>query len=211
MAISSPNQTNPRERRRIVVRIWVAAVLMLAAAVLSAVSWMSDEEAVLVVTSSPPGAEVVLNLRPTDVRTNAYLSGLPADSFSVSLRLDGYRPIPPEQRIRLNSGDATRVTFILAPISRGDDRELPASNRTPYKWHWKKVRLNSDPPGAEIYIDDIATGLVTPASAVLDRGLHHLRAHWRNGAKAYKNLLVDPETSQPDVTFRAATYIQPEK
>ncbi len=209
MVLSSPDHTDLREKRRVLIRIWIAAVLMLASVVIGLMSWLRNEASVLIVTSSPPGAEVVLNNRPTYVHTNAYMSGLPADSFIVTLRMDGYRPVPHELSLRLDAGDTTRITFFLAPIAQGDDRELPRSDGLPYKWQWRYVRMNSEPPGAELVIDDVRTGLLTPANAIFEHGLHHLQAHWPNGAKAYKNLLISPESSQPDVMFRAATYIQP--
>ncbi len=201
---------NPKARRRALIRIWFAVALMLAAVIMGVHSWLRNETAVLIVTSSPIGAEVVLNYRPTGAETNAYISDLPADSFSVALRQDGYRPIPPEQWIRLQAGDTTRLNFFLQPIVRGDQRELPRANSTPYKWAWKYVEINSEPPGAEIVIDDVHTGLLTPANFVFDRGLHHLQAHWPNGAKSFKNLIIEPTTTQPNILFRPATYIKPD-
>jgi len=197
-------------RRRAAIRMWMAGVLMLAAVVVGVMSWTRDESAVLIVTSSPMGGEVVLNFRPCGARTNAYISDLPADSFIVSLRRDGFRPVPPEQYIRLQAGDTTRLAFFMRPIERGDTRDLPRAHGTPYKWQWKYVAMNSDPPGAEVIIDDVPTGLMTPANFVFDRGLHHLRAEWPNGAKSYKNLIIEPSSTQPDVLFRSATYIKPE-
>lgn len=202
---------NPQARRRALIRIWVASALIVAAIVLGVLSWMRDESAVLIVTSSPAGAEVVLNFRPTGAETNAYVSDLPADSVIVTLRQDGFRPIPSEQRIRLQAGDTTRLAFFLQPIARGDQRGLPRADGAPYKWQWKYVEMNSDPPGAHVIIDDVATGLFTPANFVFDRGLHHLQADWPNGAKSFKNVIIEPSTTQPNIFFRPATYIQPEQ
>lgn len=209
--LSSQESDSPRGKRRQLIRIWAAAFLMLAAITLGVVSWLRNESSVLIVTSSPGGAEVVLNFRPTDITTNAYFSGLSADSFAVTLRLDGYRPVPNEQYLRLEAGDTSRVTFIMAPVQRGDERVLARADGLPYKWQWKRVRMNSEPPGAEIIIDDVPTGLYTPANVVFERGLHHLQALWPNGAKSFKNVFIDPQTSQPTVLFRPATYLQPER
>ena len=211
MTITSPDHNDPRRKRQTLIRIWVAVALLLAALVMGVLSWLRNGSSVLIVTSSPDGAEVVLNYRPTDVETNAYMSGLPADSVVVTVRRDGYRPVPHEQWLRLNSGDTTRVTFLLSPVLRDDRRELPRSDGTPHKWQWRIVRLTSEPPGALIVMDDVPTGLLTPATVLFERGLHHLQAHWPNGAKAYKNVLISQETSQPDIVFRAATYIKPEQ
>lgn len=209
--LNSQDQDNPRSKRRQLIRIWASALFMIAAITLGVASWLRNEASVLIVTSTPIGAEVVLNYRPTDILTNAYFSGLSADSFAVTLRLDGYRPVPNEQYLRLNAGDTSRVTFIMAPVNRGDERLPARADGLPYKWQWKKVRVNSEPQGAEIIINDVPTGLFTPATVVFDRGLHHLQAHWPNGAKSYKNVLIEPQTSQPNILFRPATYMQPEK
>lgn len=209
--LNSQEDYSPRSKRRQLIRIWAAAFLMLAAVAMGVMSWLRNESSVLIVTSSPTGAEVVLNYRPTDILTNAYFSGLSADSFAVTLRLDGYRSVPNEQWLRLNAGDTSRVTFIMAPVNRGDERLPARADGLPYKWQWKRVRINSEPQGAEIIIDDVSTGLFTPANVVFERGLHHLQAHWPNGAKSYKNVLIEPQTSQPNILFRPATYLQPEK
>lgn len=193
------------------IRIWVASALMLAAIVIGVFSWVRDESAVLIITSSPAGGEVVLNYRPTGAQSNAYISDLAADSFIVTLRQDGFRPVPPEQRIRLQAGDTTRLTFFMQSIVRGDSRELPRTNGTPYRWQWRYVEVNSDPPGAQVIIDDVPTGLMTPANFVFDRGLHHLQAHWPNGAKSYKNVIIERTSTQPSILFRPATYIKPEE
>ncbi|MCB1059308.1 MAG: PEGA domain-containing protein [Calditrichaeota bacterium] len=209
--IVTSDTVNPVARRRALIRILVAIVLMLAAIAMGVLSWLRDESAVLIVTSAPKGAEVVLNFRPSGVMTNAYISDLPADSFAVSLRQDGFRPFPFVQWIRLQSGDTTRVNFFMRPIARGDERELPRADGAPHKWQWKTVAINSDPPGAEVIIDDVPTGLLTPANFVFDRGLHHLQANWPNGAKSFKNVIIEPSTTQPNILFRPATYIQPDK
>lgn len=52
---------------------------------------------------------------------------------------------------------------------------------------------------------------MTPANFVFDRGLHHLQAHWPNGAKSFKNVVIEPSSTQPDILFRPATYIRPEE
>lgn len=209
--IVTSDTVNPVARRRALIRIWVAVVLMLAAIAMGVVSWLRDESAVLIITSAPKGAEVVLNFRPTGAMTNSYISDLPADSFAVTLRQDGFRPVPNEQWIRLQAGDTTRLNFFMRPIQRGDERELPRTDGVPYKWQWKTVAINSDPPGAEVIIDDVHTGLTTPANFVFDRGLHHLQANWPNGAKSFKNVIIEQSATQPNILFRPATYIQPDK
>jgi hypothetical protein len=197
-------------RKRVVRWMTISGSVIVLAMLAGVWSVVRHAEAVLIVTSRPAGAEVVLDYRPTNVLTNAFLSGLPADSMIVSVRRDGYRPVPPSQGVRLTPNDTTRVTFILAAISAEDSRELPPASGRPYRWAWRHVRMNSNPPGAEIVINDMNTKLLTPAEFLLEAGRYHLRAHWPNGAKAYKNISVDPAESHPDVLFQPATYVQPE-
>jgi hypothetical protein len=167
---------------------------------------MHDETGVLIVTSKPSGAEVILNRRPTDLLTTAFLSDLPADSFIVSLRMDGHRPIPPTQGVTILPNETTRVTFLLSPIARGDRRELPLVFGKPHDWKWRSVRINSDPEGAALVVDDRQLGVQTPVTVLLEPGLHHVQAHWEDGSKGFKNILIDPSETQPEITMRPATY-----
>jgi hypothetical protein len=167
---------------------------------------LTREAGVLIVTSRPAGAEVILNRRPTNLLTSAFLADLPADSFIVSLRLDGHRPIPPTQGVRVRAGDTTRVTFIMAPISRGDRRELPQVGGKTQDWQWRITRIQSIPDSALIAVDDQELGLHTPVTLLLEPGLHHLQAHWPDGSRAFKNITIDPAQSQPDITLRPVTY-----
>jgi hypothetical protein len=204
---------NPQDeaalRRRLKIRLWASALILSAAVVLGALSLVRNDAAVLIITSEPDGGEVVLSYRPTGITSDAMLAGLPADSFIVTLRKDGFRPVPAEQGVRLESGDTTRITFILSPVARGDERELPRADGPRYRWQWKIVTLLSEPPRANITIDDVPTGMTAPATMSLTKGLHHLQAEWPNGAKSFKNVLIDPNATQPDVIFKPVTYVQP--
>ncbi|MCC6476170.1 PEGA domain-containing protein [bacterium] len=202
-------QDDVKLRRRLKIRLWTSAFILSAAVILGVLSFFRNDAAVLIITSEPDGGEVVLGFRPTGITTDALLAGLPADSFIVTLRKDGFRPVPTEQGVRLESGDTTRITFLLSSVARGDERELPRSDGPRYRWQWKIVTLHSDPPGARITMDDMPTGMVTPITMSLTKGLHHFQAEWPNGAKSFKNVLIDPNTTQPDVFFKPATYVQP--
>lgn len=165
---------------------------------------------VLIVTSRPSGAEVILNGRPTDLLTAAFLSDLPADSFLISLRLDGHRPIPPTQGVRIMPNETTRVTFLMAPVQRGDVRPLPqVSGRPPQNWEWRMVRINSQPEDAALVIDGHEMGIRTPVTLLLEPGLHHVEARWPDGAKSFKNVTIDPAYTQPEITLRPVTYETP--
>ena len=188
----------------------VSSVIIILALAAGLWAVLRHEESTLIVTSRPSGAEVVLNHRPTNLLTNAFFSGLPADSFIVSVRMDGYRPVPPDRGVMLRPNDTTRVTFLLSPISRVDPRELPKSSGRPYRWTWRHVRLNSEPQGAEVVLDGMKSGLLTPCDFLFEAGEHHLQAHWPSGAKAYKNITINPSVSRPEILFKAVTYVQPE-
>lgn len=197
-------------KKKVVRNLTVSSLIIVLAVVAGVWSILRNDSGTLIVTSRPEGAEIVLNRRPTSLLTNAFLSGLPADSFVVSVRMDGFRPVPPDRGVMLSADDTIRVTFLLAPISREDIRELPSASERPYRWTWRHVRMNSEPQGAEVVLDNVKTGLLTPCDFLFEEGEFHLQAHWPNGAKAYKNISIHPSVSRPEVLFRPVTYIQPE-
>jgi hypothetical protein len=170
---------------------------------------MHNETGVLIVTSKPSGAEVILNHRPTDLLTSAFLSDLPADSFIVSLRMDGHRPIPAQQGVTIHPRDTTRVTFLLAPIARGDNRDLPPVSGKPHDWKWRSVRIHSNPEGAALVVDESELGVETPVTVLLEPGLHHVQVRWADGARGYKNIVISPSETQADITLQPATYEKP--
>ncbi|MBU1636137.1 PEGA domain-containing protein [bacterium] len=210
---NTPPKNDAKEvaaRKKVVRNLTVSGIIIVLAILAGLWSTLRNDKGTLIVTSRPQGAEVVLNQRPTNLVTNAFFAGLPADSFIVSVRMDGFRPVPPDRGVSLSANDTTRVTFLLAPISREDPRELPKDTGRPYRWAWRHVRMNSEPQGAEVVLDDKKTGLITPCDFLFEAGEHHLQAHWPNGAKAYKNITIHPSVSRPEVLFRPATYLQPE-
>ncbi len=198
-----------RTRRRILLTMILSGCGLLLAVWWGIWAVMHDETGVLIVTSKPSGAEVILNRRPTDLLTTAFLSDLPADSFIVSLRMDGHRPIPPTQGVTIQPNETTRVTFLLSPIARGDHRELPAVSGKPHDWKWRSVRINSEPDGAALIVDDHPLGVSTPATVLLEPGLHHVQTNWADGSKGFKNILIDPSETQPEITMKPATYERP--
>ncbi len=206
--MSIPNQEEFKVQRR---RQALFGVLLAGLGLLLALLWglwalLHNEAGVLIVTSRPSGAEVILNKRPTDLLTTAFLSDLPADSFLVSLRMDGHRPIPPIQGCRIQPNETTRVTFIMQPIARGDTRDLPQVSGTTPDWKWRIVQIASEPEGAALVMDDRELGVTAPATILLEPGSHHLEARWPEGSKAFKNIRIDPGQSPPDVVLRPVTY-----
>lgn len=199
-------QTTHEQKRRALTPVIVTGTGLIVAILWGVYSLLHHETGVLIVTSRPDGAEVILNRRPTDLLTTAFLSDLPADSFVVSLRMDGHRPIPAQQGCRILPNDTTRVTFFMAPIARGDYRDLPAVSGSSLNWQWKSVKISSDPVGAGLVIDDRELGVQTPVTVLLEEGLHHLEATWPDGAMAFKNIHIAPNETQPDLMLRPVTY-----
>jgi hypothetical protein len=198
---------NTAERRRRV----VLGLILSGAGMVMAVLWgiwaaLHNETGVLIVTSRPGGAEVILNHRPTNLLTSAFLSDLPADSFEVSVRLDGHRPVPPSQGITIQPNETTHVTFLMQPITRGDRRGMPEVSGAAQNWQWRIVRIASAPSDAALIVDDKELGVRTPATVLLESGLHHVQARWADGARAFKNVTIDPSQSPPDLVLRPATY-----
>jgi hypothetical protein len=205
----SEQRRDPEYRRRVIL-----GLLLSGAGVVAAILWgvwavFHNQSGTLVVTSRPTGAEVVLNHRPTSLFTNAFLDDLPADSFIVSLRMDGHRPVPPTQGVTVQPSGTTRVTFLLAPISRGDSRQLPTVSGKAQDWQWRIVKINSAPDSAALLVDDEELGITTPATILFKPGLHHLQARWPGGARSFKNVTIDPSTSQPEIMLRPVTYVKP--
>ncbi|RPH93539.1 PEGA domain-containing protein [candidate division KSB1 bacterium] len=200
---------DPARRRRVVLGLLLSSIAMGLAVLWGIWAVLHNQSGVLIVTSRPTGAEVILNRRPTDLLTNAFLSDVPADSFIVSVRMDGYRPVPPTQGVTIQPNETTRVTFLLAPIQRGDTRKLPQVSGTPHSWSWRIVKINSDPAGASLVVDDKELSVATPATILFEQGLHHLQARWPDGTRSFKNILIDPSNSQLDITLRPATYERP--
>lgn len=201
--------SDPARRRQVVLGLFLTGIAMVLVILWGIWAVLHNQSGVLIVTSRPSGAEVILNKRPTNLLTNAFLSDLPADSFIVSVRLDGHRPVPPTQGVTIQPSETTRVTFLLAPISRGDMRELPSVSGKPHDWQWRIVRINSAPEGAALIVDDKELGVTLPATILFEPGLHHLQARWPDSARSFKNIMIDQSTTQPEITLRPVTYEMP--
>ena len=208
--MDDPTLTAER-RRRVILGLVLSSVAMVLVILWGVWALLHNQTGVLIVTSRPSGAEVILNQRPTDLLTSAFLSDLPADSFIVSVRLDGYRPVPPTQGVTIQPNETTRVTFLMAPIVRGDARPLPAVSGVPHSWQWRILRITSVPDSAAIIVDDKPLGVRTPVTLLLEAGLHHLQARWPDGARAFKNVMMDPAQTQTDLMLRPVTYEYPPK
>jgi hypothetical protein len=120
--------------------------------------------------------------------------------------MDGHRPVPPTQGVRIAPNETTRVTFIMAPIERGDRRPLPQVSGRTHNWQWRSVRIRSDPDSAAIIVDDKELGIRTPLTLLMSAGLHHMQARWSDGARDFKNVTIDPAQSPSEITMKPATY-----
>jgi hypothetical protein len=202
-------QKDPARRRRVILGLLLSGIAIILAILWGIWAVLHKQSGVLIVTSRPIGAEVILNHRPTNLLTNAFLADLPADSFVVSVRMDGHRPVPPTQGVTIQPGETTRVTFLMAPIARGDSRKLPTVSGTAQNWLWRIVKINSAPDDASLVVDDKELGITTPATVLFEPGLHHLQARWPDGARSFKNIMIDQSTSQPEIVMRPMTYEMP--
>ncbi len=95
------------------------------------------------IESNPPGAEVLLDDKPTGAKSPALLGPLQSGTYSLTLALAGYDSA--SQMITLANNDTISSAFELNTLTQVAD-----------------LNLGSTPPGAEIFLDGMATGLVTP-------------------------------------------------
>lgn len=200
---------DPARRRRVILGLFLSGIAIVLALLWGVWAVLHNQSGVLIVTSRPIGAEVILNRRPTNLLTNAFLADLPADSFIVSVRMDGHRPVPPSQGVTIQPSETTRVTFLMAPIIRGDSRKLPPVSGSAHNWQWRILKINSAPDGAALIMDEKELGITTPATVLFEPGLHHLQARWPDGARSFKNIMIDPSSSQQEIVLRPVTYEKP--
>lgn len=200
------DSNRPARKRRLALKLLLTGLGMILMIWLGIWAVLHRETGVLIVTSRPTGAEVILNRKPTNLLTNAFLCDLPADSFIISLRMDGHRPVPPTQRIGVQPNETTRVTFLMAPIRRGDVRELPPVSGMPHNWQWRIIKINSEPPGAAIMVDDKELGVTAPLTVLFEPGEHYLQARWPDGTKGFKTVDIEAGSTQPDIIMKPVTY-----
>ena len=96
----------------------------------------------LTVTSTPPGAVILLDGLDTGALTPHTFAELEAAVYGVRVHLEGWVPVPAERTVELRPLDARSVDFTLSQTG---------------------LAVASDPAGARILLDGLDTGLVTPA------------------------------------------------
>lgn len=120
----------------------VAAGLLTAAAAWGATVYVRP--GVLVVTSDPPGAAVTLDGRPVTGTTPAVVEGVSfAQAHQVQVSLAGRKGASAEVPSRI--GDLVRRVHLQLPSALG------------------AIRVESDPPGAQVLLDGVAVG-ATPVT-----------------------------------------------
>jgi hypothetical protein len=97
----------------------------------------------LAVTSTPPGAELILDGRASGLRTPHTLEGLrPSAPVRVGVTLPGHVSAPRELRVSLAEGQSTRAHFALRQA--------------------RVFRVESQPPGAAVQVDGARVAGATP-------------------------------------------------
>ncbi|MGB9605958.1 MAG: serine/threonine-protein kinase, partial [Bryobacteraceae bacterium] len=113
----------------------------------------------LMVTTSPPGAEVVFDGNPATKCTSPCTVALTPGRHTLAATLPGYRP-----EMRILEMTAPRELFI------------PMSQQT------GTVRIESEPPGAQILINGQPRPETTPATLVLPAGKYQVEVR-KNGSR----------------------------
>jgi serine/threonine-protein kinase len=111
----------------------------------------APSSATVQIVTSPPGAEAMLDNQPAKVCTSPCSFEVEPGRHTVSLSLAGYR-----QEMRLLDVNQPRELFLTLTQSTGT------------------VRVQSDPAGAEIFVDNQPRSEKTPATFVLPAGKHVL-------------------------------------
>lgn len=189
--VNSENSSHFEQRQKLLGML-LCALVILGATWYAVWALLHREAGVLVVISRPPGAEVILNGRPTNLLTPAFLSELPADSFVVTLRREGHRPVPTLQGAVVQPNETTRTVFFMTPISPYDTRELPEIG-TPYRdWNWRIVRLECEPDGAMARVDGREVHVRPPLTLLLEGGTHQIELSWPDGRTAKETVTLRP-------------------
>ncbi len=139
-----PASKGKNKRRKVILATagLIAAVGLIAASLLRKND--PDNIGFIKVESNPPGAEVLLDNKPTGARSPALLGPFQEGSYALTLALTGYDSA--SQTITLANNDTISSSFELNTLTLVSD-----------------LNLGSTPPGAAIFLDGMDTGLVTPA------------------------------------------------
>jgi len=193
----SPAVPLPPQRRHRVVPIIVAALVVAALAYVAiakpfnngslppggtAVNPPSGQivtTGALAVTSTPPGASIILDGTDRKMTTPATLTGVAVGSHTVLLRLTGYAD--GQQSVTVTAGTTSALQFALTkeldattpPVEPGtppvEPGTPPVTSPTQVE---TTLRVTSTPGSAAIVLDEKETGRLTPATIVVAPGSH---------------------------------------
>lgn len=108
----------------------------------------------IAVSSNPSGADIALDGKALMQKTPYTITGLKAGNYSISVSLNNNKS---EKAVNLKEGESASINILL---------DSPPENI---------LEVNSDPPGASIWIDGKDTGKKTPASIdQLNTGIHDI-------------------------------------
>jgi PEGA domain/Sulfatase-modifying factor enzyme 1 len=141
----------------------------------------------LVLRSEPSGAEFQLGGQGPQLHTpytNAYFKPGP---ISLQLSLPGYETATVSNTVPAGHGELALVAK-LKPPPPGD----------------VLVAFTSDPPGAEVFVDDAAFGK-TPLSRSLKEGTHRVRTHLPPFADQQRDMTVRGKSATQDFQFPYGT------
>ncbi|MBZ5528801.1 MAG: protein kinase [Acidobacteriia bacterium] len=122
------------------------------------------------VTSRPAGAQLFIGNKPAG-KTPITLDLAP-NSYDFALKLDGFETYTGNAQVKSNV--QTILEAELTPQSKGR------------AW----VEVQSDPAGAEILVDDVATGMTTPSRVATSPGMHRVTIVKKEGAPVMRRILV---------------------
>lgn len=168
-------------------------------------------------TSDPPGAQVWVDLRPTDTRTNGRLESLSSGKHSVMVKLDTLECDPTAQVIDVRKGRTDTVRFrLLAPHALRHVAETPPiTDKLP---SLPPVQTPVSPPESTPHTGAIKpqgqpeplpqthaqpTEVVEPQSTT---GVLEVAASLP-GAKVFVNDQEQPQTTPASLRLPAGTYV----
>jgi hypothetical protein len=97
--------------------------------------WWPAGHGTLFITSDPPGAQVWLDLKPTNVKTNGHLGLVPTGRHSVMVKLDTLECDPVAQVVEVHKGRIDTARFRLV-ASRSEERRVGKECRCWCRSRW---------------------------------------------------------------------------
>jgi serine/threonine protein kinase len=112
------------------------------------------------VTSSPKGAALYLDERDLKLQTPASIDSIPAGDHTLEVRKEGYKPY--KRNLLMEPGDSITVDASLIRVTPTIDMG--------------SIAIDSKPSGAQVFIDGVNTGYVTPCTIdELSTGPHKVK------------------------------------